>query len=269
MSKRFIVLMLSVGGCLGCGAEGAEPTEQVTSDIVYANGTGHDYIFVKTPQTWSTARTKCAQYVGHLATIGDSGEDEFIRAQAQQLFWGEWWIGRNDIATETFWAWENNEALRYDNWAPGEPNNYNDEDCAAIDASNNGQWNDRNCSNTSLNFVCERDSGAAPPYKTVTYSAANTNTATQNYSLIYFSGYAGTIVTLGTCGVPGASSTGDTFLRVFDPANSAEIIVNDDACGGVGSNISFIPPVSGNFALRAGCWSTGSCGGTIAVRSPG
>jgi len=266
MLKRFILLMLSVGGCFGCGAEGAEPTEQDTFDIVHGNG--HDYVFVQTPQTWSTARTKCGQYVGHLATIGDSGENDFIRDQAQQLFWGAWWIGRNDMTTENSWVWDKNELLQYDNWAPGEPNNWNEEDCATLDASNNGLWNDLNC-NTSLNFVCERDSGAAPPYKTVAFSAANTNTATQNYSVIYFSGYASTVVTVGTCGVPGASNTGDTYLRIFDPTNTYEIMHADDACGGVGTNISFVPPVSGNFALRAGCWGTGSCSGTIAVRSPG
>jgi hypothetical protein len=273
MSKRFILLMLSVGACLGCGAPdaeptGAEPTEKVTSDIVWS-ANGHDYDFVQTPQTWSAARGKCINYMGgHLATIGDSTENEFIRAMANQYPGGAWWLGRNDIAAETFWKWENNEALRYDNWFPGEPNNYNNEDCAEIDPFS-GQWNDLDC-NTLLPFVCERDSGAAQPYTTMTYSASDTNSATQNYVVLSFNAYATTVVTLGTCGVPGASNTGDTFLRVFDPSNSVEIVSNDDACGGAGSNISFIPSVSdAHIIIHAGCWGAGSCSGTIAVRSPG
>jgi len=275
MWKRFIWLMLSVGGCLGCGAEGAEPSaegaepiEKVTSDITWS-ANGHDYAFVQTPQTWSAARGKCINYLGgHLATIGDSGENEFIRAMANQVSGVPWWIGRNDMANETFWRWENNEALRYDNWAPGEPNNFNNEDCATLDPFN-GQWNDRNCTNTLLGFVCERDQGAALPNTTMTYNASNTNSDTQNYVVFSFDAIASTVVTLGTCGLPGATNTGDTFLRVFNAANSVEIVSNDDACGGAGSNISFIPSVSGHFTIRAGCWGAGTCSGAIAVRSPG
>jgi hypothetical protein len=270
MSKRFTVLALSVGCLLeiGCGAtadptESADPkalpTEMVTSEIV--NNT-HDYFFVQTPQTWPLARAYC-NLTGHLVTIGDSGENEFVRAQAQQHAIGAWWIGRNDQAVETVWRWENNEALRYDNWASGEPNNFNNEDCATID-SVTGQWNDLDC-NVAKTFICERDQGPVATTQNFVYSATNTNSTTQNFRLATIVSHPGSVVNVGTCGLPGASATGDTQLRIFDPTNTTEVASNDDACGGFGSNVSFIP-TSINYVIRAGCFGSGTCSGTIQIQ---
>jgi hypothetical protein len=138
--------------------------------------------------------------------IGDSGENEFVRGQAQQHVPGAWWIGRNDSAAEAFWRWENNEALWYGNWIPGQPDNFNNEDCATIESSS-GMWNDLNCNGVALPFVCERDQGAASTTQNFVYSAADTNSATQNFRLAVIVGNPGSIVTVGTCGLPGASAT--------------------------------------------------------------
>ena len=62
---------------------------------------------------------------------------------------------------------------------------------------------------------------------------------------------------------PGESFTGDTFLRLRNPS-ATQVATNDDACGGVGSQIVYRATVSGNFELRAGCYSTTSCNGTVA-----
>lgn len=102
----------------------------------------------------------------------------------------------------------------------------------------------------------------APPVTTFTYSASNTNNAQQNTINRSVTLNAGQKITVGTCGLTGATFTGDTYLRL---ANSAGTFVasNDDSCGGLGSNLSFTAATAGTYTIRAGCYSSGSCGGTV------
>jgi hypothetical protein len=101
-----------------------------------------------------------------------------------------------------------------------------------------------------------------PPPNSQPYTASNTNDATQNTVNRVVALTAGQQITLGTCGLTGASFTGDTWLRLRGPAG-AEVASNDDECGGRGSKIVYTAPTSGNYEIRAGCYSTGSCGGTV------
>jgi hypothetical protein len=98
---------------------------------------------------------------------------------------------------------------------------------------------------------------------TYTFSATNTNSAQQNTGNQSVTINAGQIITLGTCGVAGASFTGDTYLRLFGPALT-QVAANDDACGGLGSNLSYAATVTGTYQIRTGCYSSGSCSGTLA-----
>jgi hypothetical protein len=92
------------------------------------------------------------------------------------------------------------------------------------------------------------------------YSASNTNSATVNtvnYNVLL---YTGETITIGTCGLPGATSNGDTYLRFRNPAN-VEVASNDDACGGVGSKFTYKVPATGTYQLRAGCYGNDACSG--------
>jgi V8-like Glu-specific endopeptidase len=102
-----------------------------------------------------------------------------------------------------------------------------------------------------------------PPGSTHVYSASNTNSAQQNTVNRVIALTAGQKLTLGTCGVTNSAFTGDTYLRLFGPGG-AEVASNDDACGGRGSSFVYTVPTTGNYELRAGCYSTGSCTGTVA-----
>jgi hypothetical protein len=97
----------------------------------------------------------------------------------------------------------------------------------------------------------------------VAYSATNTDSAQQNTANFNILLAAGQTITLGTCGVPGSSGTGDTELRLFDAGN-AQVAVNDDACAPLLSELSFTAPTAGIYQLRAGCFSAGACSGTVA-----
>ncbi|HEU4533911.1 MAG TPA: hypothetical protein VFS00_07320, partial [Polyangiaceae bacterium] len=103
-----------------------------------------------------------------------------------------------------------------------------------------------------------------PPGGGFSYSATNTNSAQQNTTNQTLSLNAGDRVTVATCGLTGATFTGDTFLRVFSGAT--QVGFNDDACGGRGSSVTFTAAAAGSFQVRAGCFNATSCTGTVAVQ---
>jgi lysyl endopeptidase len=103
-----------------------------------------------------------------------------------------------------------------------------------------------------------------PPANSYAYNATNTNSAQQNTVNKVVALTAGQKITLGTCGLTGATVSGDSYLRLFKQGG-AEVGSNDDACGGRGSNLSYTVPSGGdgNYEIRGGCYSSGSCGGTV------
>jgi hypothetical protein len=112
---------------------------------------------------------------------------------------------------------------------------------------------------TNVAVTC---TGVDPSSGSFFYSATNTNSATQNTFNFDIPIVAGQILTIGTCNLPGASGTGDTFLRVFD-ASSTQVAANDDACGSLLTFLSFTALTTGTFQVHAGCFATGSCNGTV------
>lgn len=95
------------------------------------------------------------------------------------------------------------------------------------------------------------------------FSATNTNSAQQNTIDAYVWIQTGRKITVGTCGLPGSSATGDTFLRIYD-SNGLPVAANDDACGGLASNVSYTSTAYVSYRILAGCYSNRSCGGTVA-----
>lgn len=100
-----------------------------------------------------------------------------------------------------------------------------------------------------------------------TFTASNTaggTVNTANYS-VYLLG--GETITLGTCGVEGASGVGDSIVRLVNPAG-VEIAVNDDSCGLL-SNLTATVPADGTYLVRVGCFSSNGCSGTVAFTIQG
>ena len=94
------------------------------------------------------------------------------------------------------------------------------------------------------------------------YSASNTNNAHQNTVNQVVALTAGETLTVTTCGLPGATYTGDTYLRLIGPLG-IQLAANDDACGGAGSSLTHTTSGGGNFEIRGGCYSSGSCTATV------
>ncbi|NOK00235.1 MULTISPECIES: trypsin-like serine protease [Myxococcus] len=102
-----------------------------------------------------------------------------------------------------------------------------------------------------------------PPVKTFTFNVTNTNSAQQNTTNVSVTLAAGQTLSFGTCSLPQAAGTGDTYLRLFNTATNTQVAANDDSCSLL-SYVSFTAPAAGTYQMRVGCYSSGSCSGTVA-----
>lgn len=106
---------------------------------------GHTY-FKLEASTWSAAEAAAIELGGHLVTIDDEAENEFVRLSFAETAGLSIWIGLNDVASEGSFEWASGEPFVYENWASGEPTGFaEDEDFGAMlaeSASVPGTWND-------------------------------------------------------------------------------------------------------------------------------
>lgn len=219
---------------------------------------GHAYTVFPERRTWVDAQRSCSELGQSLVTINDTAEETWLK---QQFPSSSYWIGYNDVTKEGTFVWP--EVSSYVNWRAGEPNNTGgNEDCTVAYGSASG-WNDIACNNY-VSYVCEDLSTGPVYYQYVDFNAADTNTATQNTINVEINLEPGQLLDVGTCGVPGAYATNDTYLRLLGP-DGLEVTDNDDACKGSGSRIHYRVPScgGGTYVLQAGCYDAGSCGGRI------
>jgi hypothetical protein len=98
---------------------------------------GHQYYLLEAT-SWTNSEAEAVILGGHLATINDVAENEWVR----QIFGGDLWIGLNDVNVEGTFEWVSGEPVTYTNWRlPFEPNNSGGEEHFAKIRSV-GDWND-------------------------------------------------------------------------------------------------------------------------------
>lgn len=112
---------------------------------------------------WTDAREFCKKRGGDLAMI-DSREKHLAIAElinnyhdpSRHISQSGYWIGLRDVEEEGIWKWLDGRRLTDGYWNEGEPNNQNNEDCAAMYPRSNPfrAWNDAPCS-YSLKWICE------------------------------------------------------------------------------------------------------------------
>lgn len=104
---------------------------------------GHRYIMY--PATgWLAAEATAVALGGHLVTINDAEENEWIRTEFG-TYGGvnrRTWIGYNDVAIEGQFEWSSGEAATFSNWNAGEPNNAGAGEHYAEFFGDVGLWND-------------------------------------------------------------------------------------------------------------------------------
>ena len=100
------------------------------------------------------------------------------------------------------------------------------------------------------------------------YSTTNTNSGAQNYASCYVFACPGATITASGCATTyaGAACSGDQYLTLAS-ATGVSVATNDDYCG-LCSQLSYTVPSTSacqSYTLREGCYSSGSCTGTIRI----
>ena len=102
---------------------------------------GHLYLLTDSGMTWSDAEAYAQGLGGHLVTVNDQAEQDWLQETLSPLSGYYLWLGLTDEAEEGTWAWSSGEAVSYTNWCPGHPGSGGSQDYAFMDINSyNGQW---------------------------------------------------------------------------------------------------------------------------------
>lgn len=133
---------------------------------------GHFYMVYDNGVSWTAAKSECEAAGGHLVTVSDADEENFVEGLVKMYGKGEYyWIGLSDASSEGTFAWVTGESVSYTNWSENQPDNWNDvehyvrfpkNDKSYTDWSNPaGKWNDiaengdENNPLDSFGYICE------------------------------------------------------------------------------------------------------------------
>jgi hypothetical protein len=119
---------------------------------------------------WSQAEAIALQESGHLATIRNAAEHNWIVSTFGSP---GLWIGLNDIANEGIYTWSSGEPANYRNWAVGQPNGFPQEDVCCLWQPFSYQWADAD----DLTFTMAGVVELQPPTATITATSLPTTAA--------------------------------------------------------------------------------------------
>jgi Lectin C-type domain/Secretion system C-terminal sorting domain/SprB repeat len=124
---------------------------------------GHGYYQSDDDYSWPDAKTIAAGVGGHLVTITDAAESNFIKAQLPQADFGSW-IGLFNNGLPGSFEWVTGETFSFTDWNVNEPNNFNGTAGNIAEpyvhirgAAPNDRWNDIS-PDWNLPFIAEFDS---------------------------------------------------------------------------------------------------------------
>lgn len=111
-------------------------------EIPFVRNGDSAYVIVRGP-SWSEAEANAVSLGGHLVTIDNMAENEWVVNTFDPLVAGNVWIGFSDRFSEGDWKWSSGNQGVFTNWHIGEPNNSGNEDYAALGLTKgDGKWND-------------------------------------------------------------------------------------------------------------------------------
>lgn len=105
---------------------------------------GHLYMIFDNDKTYHEAEAYCESLGGHLATIHNQEENDYLYRYMVSQGYASAYFGFSDEENEGEWKWVNGEPAFYTNWADGEPNGGRDTENYAQFYWEylNGKWND-------------------------------------------------------------------------------------------------------------------------------
>ena len=135
---------------LGFGVSGRASAQTWIEWPVSEGGNGHQYRLTDIVGPWVDAEAEAAVAGGHLATVNDAAENQWLFENFAQP--SNIWIGfYQDLDDPDYsepsgaWKWISGETVTYTNWISGEPNDNGSEHWAQMKGSDSvwdGQWND-------------------------------------------------------------------------------------------------------------------------------
>jgi hypothetical protein len=126
----------------------------------------HSYLFCSDATDWYSASDTCQSQLNYqLVVISDEPEQTWVWNTAKAISTEWWWIGFHDTNASSSqepgngWEWVDGSSVSYTNWASGQPDDWQEEDCGHI-YGDNGTWNDLACwrsgwEDISTYYICE------------------------------------------------------------------------------------------------------------------
>ena len=105
-------------------------------------------------QTWNDARAACQSMAGDLVIINDAEENMLVKSKLASPATISFWIGLTDSLAEGVWRWTDGSGISFADWADGEPNDHEGQDCGAFNYAQSYKWDDQGCS-ANNKYVCE------------------------------------------------------------------------------------------------------------------
>uniref|UniRef100_A0A3B1JAG9 C-type lectin domain-containing protein n=1 Tax=Astyanax mexicanus TaxID=7994 RepID=A0A3B1JAG9_ASTMX len=114
------------------------------------------YYISTVEKNWYNSRKECKDRGTDLLIINSREEQEFINKEFGRT---EAWIGLTDEKTEKVWKWVDGSPLTTKFWWAGEPNDYQNDDCAITSyqkaKSDLLTWADYPCEHP-VSWICEK-----------------------------------------------------------------------------------------------------------------
>ena len=138
MTRIYAIGFATLGTFFGiCSASSAD----VLQTAVYG-GNGHIYHLLAA-SNWTDAEAEAVLLGGHLVTINESAENQWVADTFSGGGSRLLWIGFNDIAVEGVWEWVTGEPVTFTAWDVIQPDNVGNEDWAHLNHTGGPYtWND-------------------------------------------------------------------------------------------------------------------------------
>lgn len=116
---------------------------------------GREVKVMKDKEKWPIAYEKCSSIGMELLVISSIEEDDQLLKLMLKENVKEIWLGATIIGWNKFMWMATGRELKFNNWAPGEPNNPDSEKCL-VRYDRPRSWNDVSCTRFDLDFICQQ-----------------------------------------------------------------------------------------------------------------